>query len=117
MLKSTTFNTAEKQKTRLANFFNNKDGGYDPLIERILAYYVRGSIAVRLTSCFTCLDSAALFMLNWKWINLFGRIQTSQTGYQPYSDTSPNIVSEYSLLIHSDSPMSSICVCNNFEEF
>ena len=34
-----------------------------------------------------CLDSAALCMLNECQCNLPGQIQTSQTGGQPYSDT------------------------------
>ena len=35
------------------------------------------------------LDSAALFILNEQQFYLFGQIQTSQTGGQPYNDTSP----------------------------
>ena len=35
------------------------------------------------------LDSAALFILNEQQFYLFGQIQTSQTGGQPYIDTSP----------------------------
>ena len=38
---------------------------------------------------FIFLDSAALLMLNYQHIYLFGRVQTSQTGGQPYSDNSP----------------------------
>ena len=45
----------------------------------------------------TGLDSAALLMLNFIKIFNFGRIQTSQTGGQMYSDTSPYKVSECSL--------------------
>ena len=59
----------------------------------ILTYFVRGSNPVRLTS----LDSAALVMFNQHQIYLFGQIQCSQTGGQPYSDTSPYAVSECSL--------------------
>ena len=33
---------------------------------------------------FICLDSATLFMLNEQQFYLFGQIQTSQTGGQPY---------------------------------
>ena len=44
---------------------------------------------VRLTSFFICLDLADLVILNEQQIYLFGQIQTSQTGGQPYSDTSP----------------------------
>ena len=44
--------------------------------QRILTCFVRGSITVRLTSCFTCLDSTDL---------LLG--QSSQTG-QPYIEAS-----------------------------
>ena len=34
----------------------------------ILIYFVRGSISVQLTSCFICLDSAPLLMLNYQQI-------------------------------------------------
>ena len=44
------------------------------------------------------LTSAALLVLNQQQINLFGQIQTSQTGDQLYSDTWPNEVSECSLV-------------------
>ena len=37
-----------------------------------------------------CLDSAGLLMMNEQRFYLFGQIKTSQTGGQPYSDTSPN---------------------------
>ena len=47
---------------------------------------------------FKCPDSAALVMLSEQQIYLFCQIQTSQTGGQPYSDTSPKDVSEYSLI-------------------
>ena len=43
----------------------------------------------QLTSSLTGLDSAALLMFNQQQIYLLGQIQTSQTGGQPYSDTSP----------------------------
>ena len=59
----------------------------------ILTYFVRGSNPVRLTS----LDSAALAMFNQQQIYLFGQIQSSQTGGQSHSDTSPDAVSECSL--------------------
>ena len=54
--------------------------------QRILSWFVRGSITARMTSC---LDSAGLLMLKEKQIYLFGQIQTSQTRGQPYNDTSP----------------------------
>ena len=38
-----------------------------------------------------CYDSTAVLMLNDQQVYLFGRIQTSQTGGQPYSDSSPMI--------------------------
>ena len=60
---------------------------------KTLTYFIRGIINERLTSCFTCLDSAALFMLNYQQIHLFGWIQTSQTVGQLYSNTSPYEVS------------------------
>ena len=33
--------------------------------QRILAYFVRWSITVRLASCFVCLDSAGLLLFKW----------------------------------------------------
>ena len=57
----------------------------------------QGSITVWLTFCLTGLDSNALLMFNQQQINLFSQIQTSQTGGQLYSDTSPYKVSECSL--------------------
>ena len=56
---------------------------------------LRGSITVWLTSCLTGLESAALLMFNQQW---FSQMQTSQTGGQPYSDTSPYDASECSLV-------------------
>ena len=44
-----------------------------------------------------CLELAALLKLNEQHFYLFGQIQTSQTGGQPYSNTSPYEVSECSL--------------------
>ena len=38
-------------------------------------------------------------MVNEQEFYLFGQIQTSQTGGQPYSDTSPYKVSEWSLAV------------------
>ena len=68
-------------------------------IQRTLTYYfLRGSITVQLTSFLTGLDSAALLILNKIQIYKFGWIQTSQTGGQLYSDTSPYEVSECFLL-------------------
>ena len=61
------------------------------------AYFIKGSITVRLTSCLTGEDSAALLVVNQIKIYKFGQISTSQTGGQPYSDTSPYEVSECSL--------------------
>ena len=46
------------------------------------------SITVWLTSSLFPLYSAALLLLNYQQFYLFGQIQTSQTGSQPYSDTS-----------------------------
>ena len=59
------------------------------LEQRILAYFVRGSFTAQLTSSLFCLDSAALLMWYYQQIYLLGKIQTSQTGSQPYSNTSP----------------------------
>ena len=50
---------------------------------------LRGSITVQLTYCLTGLDSADMLMLNKKQFYLVGQIQTSQSGGQPFSDTSP----------------------------
>ena len=66
--------------------------------QRTLNYFGRGSTALRLTSCLTGWDSAAcLFKLD-TFLHKFGQIQTSQTGGQLYSDTSPYKVSECSLI-------------------
>ena len=67
-------------------------------MQRTLTHFVRGSITVWLTSGLTGFDSAALFMFNQQQIYLFGQIQTSQTGGQLHSDTSPYKVSECSLV-------------------
>ena len=67
------------------------------LTQRVFTYFVRGSITVRLTICFTCSDSSALLLLIEQHINLIGWIHTSETGGQPYCDTFPYKVSEYSL--------------------
>ena len=42
-----------------------------------------------MTSSLFCFVSAALLTLKEEQLYLFGQIQTSQTGGQPYSDTSP----------------------------
>ena len=67
------------------------------LLQRTLTYFIRGSITVWLTSCLTDQDSAALLLLIQIDIYKFGRIQTSQTRGQPYSETSPYKVRESSL--------------------
>ena len=54
-----------------------------------LACNLMGSITVWLTSCLFCVDSAALHMLNEQKFYLIGQNQISQTGGQPYIDTSP----------------------------
>ena len=66
-------------------------------IQRTLTYFVRGSIAVHLTSYVTGLYIAALLIMNQIQIYKFGRIQTSQTGGQRLSHPSPYEVSECSL--------------------
>ena len=48
-----------------------------------------GSFTVQLGLCLTGFDSVALPALKLVTDNLFGWIQSSQTGGQPYSDTSP----------------------------
>ena len=63
---------------------------------------VRGSISVWLSACLTSSDSAAQLMFNqqkrpYPKTYLFGHIQTSQTGGQPYRYTSPNKVNKCSL--------------------
>ena len=52
--------------------------------------------AFRLDAVILCVDLAALLMLNEQQLYLFGQLQTSQTGGQLYSYTSP--FSECSLL-------------------
>ena len=54
----------------------------------------------------TGLESAALPMLNWKHIYLFGKIQTSQIGGQLDSDTTPYKLSECSLVNFTCKPSS-----------
>ena len=66
------------------------------LYQRILTYFVRGSIIVQLTFCFISLDSATLFMLNKQHIHLFSQIQSSRNAG---SDTSPFKVIEHSLAL------------------
>ena len=55
--------------------------------------YLRGSITVHFTLCLFNLDSVDLFLLNEKQFYLFGQIQISQTGGQPFSDTFPWVFS------------------------
>ena len=43
---------------------------------KILYYFIKGSVTVHLTSCFICLDLAALLMFNQQQIYLIGQIQT-----------------------------------------
>ena len=50
---------------------------------------LRRRITVWLLTCLFCLHSAALFMLYWHHLSLFGQIQSSQPWGQLYSDTSP----------------------------
>ena len=66
--------------------------------QKTLTYFIRGSITVQLTSCLFCLDLAALLLLNFKHIHLFGSIQTSQTGGQHTVIRFPYEVSECSLV-------------------
>ena len=49
---------------------------------------LRGSITACLT--YFLLDSVALVVLIEQYFYFFGQVQTSQTGRQPSSDTSPN---------------------------
>ena len=42
-----------------------------------------------MTACLFCLDSAALLLLNEQQFYFFGGIQTSQTGGNLYTGTSP----------------------------
>ena len=51
---------------------------------------IGGSITVKLTFVLVCLDSAALLMFN-EQLYLCGQIQTSTTGGQLYSETSPMV--------------------------
>ena len=59
------------------------------MVPRAENTYLKESFTLQLTSGLFCLDSAALLMLNKRQLYLFGQIQTSQTGGQPYSDTFP----------------------------
>ena len=52
------------------------------IIQKTLTYFVTRSITVRLTSCLTGLNSAALLMFNQQQIYLFAQIQARQTGDQ-----------------------------------
>ena len=61
--------------------------------QRILNHCKRGSSSVRMTYIFACLDRLKLFLFIKQYF--FG--QASKTGGQPYSDTHPYVVSEYSL--------------------
>ena len=47
-----------------------------------------GSIIAQLTSCFICLDSAALIIWNEQQIYLFGWTHISQISDEPYSERS-----------------------------
>ena len=58
----------------------------------------KGNICIRLMTCFTGLGSSSLMKLHQQQVYLFGSIQASQTGDQPYGDISPYEMSEYSLL-------------------
>ena len=60
--------------------------------KRKLTYFLLGSITVQLTSCLTGLDSTKRVNLLLILTLQSYRIQTSQTGCKPYSDTSPYIV-------------------------
>ena len=60
---------------------------------------LRGSITVRRNTCLFCLDSAALIMLKLQQLYLLCQIQTSHTGGQPNSDTSPMVTLYWTLLI------------------
>ena len=67
------------------------------LNQRTLTYFVRGNITVWLTSCLTGLASTKLVNLNRIQHKQNSKILPSQTGGQPYSDTSPCKVIEFSL--------------------
>ena len=71
------------------------------LLHRTLTYFIRVSITVWLTSCLTGLDLTKLkniYIIKHKQSNW---ILSSQTGGQPYSDTSPDEVSECSKCLHT----------------
>ena len=57
---------------------------YEYFRQRILTYFVKGSIAVRPTSCLICLDSVALLKSNKLQIYLFRQIENSQPGCQQW---------------------------------
>ena len=78
--------------------FNQKSKFVQEVVEHYLTFKTiepenthllcKGSITIQLTSCLTGQDSAALLLFNQIEIYKLGRIQTSQTGGQPNSDTS-----------------------------
>ena len=76
-----------------------------------------GSITVQLTSCLFSLDSAALFMLNEQQFYFFGQFQTSQTGGQPYCDTSTYVLHLYGMKaqLESTSCIGSECLAPEFD--
>ena len=61
-------------------------------LQRTLTYFIRGSIIAWLTSCLTGLDSTKLVNLYQIQHKQSRWILTSETGGQPYNDTSPNEV-------------------------
>ena len=71
-------------------------------IQRILTYFIRGSITVRMTSSLTGFDlTEQVKLLLFIQQKQSSKSQTSKTGGQQYTDTSPYEVSEYSLLYHT----------------
>ena len=71
-------------------------------LQRTLAYFLRGSITVQLTSCLTGLDSTKQVDILLIQHKRSSWIQTKQTGGQQYSDTSSYKVSECSLTAPSN---------------
>ena len=56
-------------------------------MQRILTYFVRGSVTMQLTSCLARLDSVDFLILKLS-TDLLGLNRNQSTGGQPVSDTS-----------------------------
>ena len=103
-------------RSRLVRMKGERKCSSSCLNQRTFTYFVTGSITVRLTSCFICLVSAALLLLNEEHIYLFGQIQAGQTASRPYSDTSPYKVLPH-LISYLYNPIRSCCIGTHSHRF